>query len=97
MGLVLVNPDELVRQADFEEVCQGALDSKAEPSTRYAAMFNEVTINNARKWLFHHPDDADLVPTQLHDPIDVEIESTVPDFRAADPKSPTDDAEDSQN
>jgi hypothetical protein len=60
----------------------GSLDSKAEPSTRYAAMFNDATIHNAREWVFHHPDDAELVPEKLHDPVREEIQSALPDFRA---------------
>lgn len=82
MGLVLVNPERLVRQDGFGEISKGSLDSTANPSTIYASMFNDATVRNAREWLFHHPDDADLVPADLHDPVREEIQSTMPDFRA---------------
>ena len=32
-----------------------------------AHFFNNHTIANARRWIFHHPDDAALLPDDLAD------------------------------
>lgn len=81
MGLVLSSPEPWFERVHIDEVSAGALDGQAEPSTRYAAMFNYATVQNSREWIFHHPDDADLVPADLHEPVRDEVAATVPDFR----------------
>jgi hypothetical protein len=43
-------------------------------TTRLAQLFNFDTANNARKYLLHHPDDADMLSNiPLHEPVDREI------------------------
>lgn len=46
----------------LEEILSGSEDQTLNASTKVVRFFNPTTINNARIWLFHHPDDAALVP-----------------------------------
>lgn len=47
------------------DVVSGHFDTIAEGSTYLAEQFNAATIRNARECIFHHPDDASLVPAEL--------------------------------
>lgn len=60
-----------------EDIVAGRHDHEQSGSTRWADLFNSHTIGNARNWLFHHPDDAGLIPDQLSGPRDREVESEV--------------------
>ncbi|WP_104044047.1 DUF4238 domain-containing protein [Arthrobacter sp. ZGTC412] len=85
VGLLLSNPMALVEEAAdrktprelLEDVISGRYDHEQAGSTKMAQLFNSHTIANARNWLFHHPDDADLVPDELPGPRNREVESEV--------------------
>lgn len=48
-----------------ERVLSGELDYEEEPSDHYERFFNLHTTMNASEWIFHHPDDAGLIPAEL--------------------------------
>lgn len=74
IGLLLGNPEEFFGNVDAEEVATGRFDITQAPSTAMANLFNDAAIDNARQWIFHHPEDAHLVPDDLPHPRDKEIE-----------------------
>lgn len=80
IGLVLSSHANDLAGVHIDEVMGGELDWLLTPTTRYASMFNQATIQNAREWIFHHPDDSDFVPDKLGDPLQSEVASTVPEF-----------------
>jgi len=82
IGLVLSSHASDLPGVSISEVMAGGVDWQLPPTTRYASMFNRATLENAREWVFHHPDDSDLVPDDLNDPVEVEVASTVPEFLA---------------
>jgi hypothetical protein len=57
-----------------DEVATGRFDLAQTPSTAAANLFNEATIRNTRQWIFHHPDDTHLVPEDLPEPKNKEME-----------------------
>lgn len=72
MGLLLGNPDPLIEDADEQEMVArgestegGAFDRELVPSVAMANLFNSQALSNAHKWVFHHPDDGELVPSDL--------------------------------
>ncbi|WP_395405745.1 DUF4238 domain-containing protein (plasmid) [Arthrobacter sp. UC242_113] len=87
VGLLLSHPGpvfaEMVDQkqqepeAVAEDIVAGRHDHEQTGSTKWAQLFNSHTIANARNWLFYHPEDADLIPDDLPDPRDREVESEV--------------------
>jgi hypothetical protein len=85
VGLLMSHPgpvfEEMAGKKAPEEVAEdivaGRHDHNQPGSTKWAHLFNRHTIANARNWLFHHPDDADLVPDELAAPRDREEESEV--------------------
>jgi hypothetical protein len=59
-------------------VVSGHFDATAEGSTHLAEQFNAATIRNARECIFHHPDDASLVPAELPEPRYDELSTSDP-------------------
>ncbi len=78
VGLLLATP--LAGRVPVEEVRNGRFDFGYPPSTIWARLFNENTISSTREWLFHHPDDAHVVPDDLPQPRTTEITSNVDEF-----------------
>lgn len=87
VGLLLSHPGPVFQEAVdqqqqergkvAEDIVAGRHDHEQAGSIEWAHLFNGHTTANARNWLFHHPDDADLVPKELHGPRDREVESEV--------------------
>lgn len=85
VGLLLSDPMALIEEAAdritppelLEDVINGRYDHEQVGSTKMAQLFNSHTMANARNWVFHHPDDADLVPDELPAPRDREVDSKV--------------------
>ncbi|MGO4592131.1 DUF4238 domain-containing protein [Paenarthrobacter sp. 2TAF44] len=87
VGLLLSHPGpvfaEMVDQkqqepeAVAEDIVAGRHDYEQTGSTKWAQLFNRHTTANARNWIFHHPEDADLIPKDLPGPRDREVESEV--------------------
>jgi len=70
-GLILASPDPFIDAAqDAEAVRRGTFDRQQKGTTQYERFFNVSTSVNARRWIFHHPDDARFVPPELPDPSD---------------------------
>ncbi|WP_052207107.1 DUF4238 domain-containing protein [Sinomonas humi] len=79
IGLMLANPEPMFGEVTAGDVATGRFDITQPPSSRAARTFNWATLNNAREWIFHHPDDAALVPQDLPEPTSEEIDvSDVP-------------------
>jgi hypothetical protein len=54
-------------------------DATADGSTYLAGVFNDAAINNARQCIFHHPDDASLIPSELPEPSSAEVSTDHPE------------------
>lgn len=61
----------------MDEILNGKHDHEIAGSTKMAGLFNSHTISNARNWVFHHPNDADLLPDDLPTPRIREVDSEV--------------------
>lgn len=83
IGLILSTHVNDLPDYAYGEVVQGRADWELTPTTRYAKMFNRATVENAREWIFHHPDDSHLVPANLHEPVRSEVASNVTEVLAA--------------
>ncbi|TYC95862.1 DUF4238 domain-containing protein [Arthrobacter echini] len=81
IGLLLSDPtptfegitDEAEKRAVAESNATGVSDAEIPPTTAMAKLFNSHTIANTRQWLFHHPDDVGLVPDELPEPREQEV------------------------
>lgn len=70
VGIMMVAPEHSDQPND---VAHGRTDAILDGSTYLAKIFNETTIESARDFLFHHPDDAYLVPEQLPAPRQMQL------------------------
>lgn len=84
-GLLLGNPEAFFGKISGAEVATGRFDHRGEPSTAVAQMFNDATIENARQWVYHHPDDKAVVPEKLPEPRTVEIQTSSPEVFSGEP------------
>ncbi|MCP2267978.1 Protein of unknown function (DUF4238) [Actinokineospora diospyrosa] len=73
VGLMMIDPIPFVDHLRFEDVAQGQADTREPPTSRLANMFNHATARNARRWIFHHPDDSSLIGNELPPPRTTEI------------------------
>lgn len=80
-GLLLGDPDQIDGHFGIEAVAAGKCDTILPPTSAYANLLNDSAVDNAREWVFHHPDDTAVVPEALPDPRQVEITASMPDFR----------------
>lgn len=75
IGLLLGNPEPVWEEEQAtgqrttaqiaERMATGGYDHEQDGSTKMAQLFNGHTLSNARSWVFHHPEDAALVPDDL--------------------------------
>lgn len=88
VGLLLGNPQPLFEKAaDWQsleelrnEIASGDYDNEQPGSTTRARFFNSHTIDNARSWIFYHPQDGSLIPEDLSGLRDREVPSeAIPD------------------
>ncbi|WP_077487837.1 DUF4238 domain-containing protein [Sinomonas mesophila] len=78
VGLLLGNPQPLFEEAAgqtaltelWDQIVAGGHDREMAGTTKMARLLNSHTIANARNWVFHHPDDAGLVPGEFPGPRD---------------------------
>ncbi|ADD45072.1 hypothetical protein Snas_5440 [Stackebrandtia nassauensis DSM 44728] len=80
VGLLMGNPGPLMRALSYEAVAAGVADRLERPSQLPPSFFNTVTIANARRWIFCHPRDKSMIPSDLPEPCDQEILMPVDDF-----------------
>ena len=73
VGLLMTDPEPVMAHVSREEVAEGRLDGEEFPSTQLARMINSSTIHNARRFLYHHPDDESRVPHSLPEPVGAEV------------------------
>ncbi|OIQ94668.1 hypothetical protein GALL_233260 [mine drainage metagenome] len=68
--------------SDLEfETEPGDADVELPASTELARMFNQMTVSNARRWIFLHPDDEAVVDAfALHEPRHIEMIAPDNDF-----------------
>ena len=76
VGLMLADPEPLIDRLTVDQVREARADFDLPPSTAHARDLNAATIRNTREWIFHHPDDSELLPADLPKPVRTEI-STV--------------------
>lgn len=76
VGLMLADPEPLIDRLPVEQVREGHADFELTPSSDDARDFNTATIRNTREWIFHHPDDSDLVPAKLPEPVATEVSTS---------------------
>ncbi len=72
-ALLMTDPSRLAEHVTRDFVASGALDDIETPSAAWARALRALTVRNARRFIYHHPDDARLVPTDLHEPAAMEI------------------------
>lgn len=74
LGLVLTDPLPLAeRGMSIIDVVAGKADLELPPSASYARLFNHSMFSSARRHVFHHPHDGDVVPYDLPEPADTEM------------------------
>ncbi|MFS0700029.1 DUF4238 domain-containing protein [Cellulomonas sp. 179-A 4D5 NHS] len=74
VALVMGDPEPFMdNNVPVQKIRSGACDSQQVGTTAIARSLNEGTIRNSTEWLFHHPDDATLIPERLPEPRDVAI------------------------
>ncbi len=73
---MLADPKPLIDRLTVDQVRESRADFDLPPSTAHARDFNAATIRNTREWIFHHPDDSELLPAELPKTVRTEI-STV--------------------
>ncbi|MGN9912707.1 DUF4238 domain-containing protein [Phytohabitans sp. LJ34] len=74
VGLLMADPSPLFGHITLDAVAEGRVDSRQPGTVQLADLFNNATINNARMWIFHHPEDRALLNRDLPEPREVEIE-----------------------
>ena len=79
-ALVMTDPSRLAEHVTREFVASGALDRVEAPSAVWARSLRALTVRNARRFIYHHPDDVHLVPEDLHEPASMEIIPPTGDF-----------------
>lgn len=87
IGLLLTDPHPLWEEEEeaghrepaevMERTASGSYDFEAPASAKMAQLFNTHTLANARSWVFHHPDDAGLIPDHVAPSRDREVEMEV--------------------
>ncbi len=81
LGLVLTDPLPLAQEGmSIIDVVAGKADLDPPPSSSYARLFNHSMFSSARRHVFHHPDDGDVVPYDLPEPADTEMAPVDGDF-----------------
>lgn len=85
IGLMMMSPPSAAHVDQFRDdvaraTLDGELDGVEPPTARLAVMFNALAVSNARRWLYHHPDDTHLVPEELPEPRVREMEISGTNF-----------------
>ena len=97
IGLLMTDPRQLIEnKVPVERVHLAQFDAEMAPTAAHAKLMNDATVRNARRWIFHHPNDRELVGDDLPDPLEAEFETSGGDFvemgkrmRAHQAKTPT--------
>jgi hypothetical protein len=81
-ALLMTDPGPIADRTTREHVATGALDLTPPPSVKWARVLRGATLGNARQFIYHHPDDTQLVPSKLPEPALSEIVAPSNDFVA---------------
>lgn len=69
LGLLMSSPEPAIElKIPVETLYEGNADSRQVGTTELANLFNMHTAAHASQWVFHHPDDARSVPSELPAP-----------------------------
>jgi hypothetical protein len=79
-GLVMVDPRPLMKMTAPEAVEAGIFDTEMTPEQVPARLFHHTVICNTRRWIFHHPNDGELIGEDLPELSDSEIREPDTDF-----------------
>ena len=60
----------------------GKLDREEPANTKWARALRALSVRNARRFIYYHPHDTDLVPEDLPEPASTEIVAPTNDFVA---------------
>lgn len=67
----------------FETAADGRMDWREKGSTSYEHILNDATLSWSREWLYHHPDDAAVLPDDLPEPRTHEFDTSGGNFAKA--------------
>lgn len=77
LGLLMSDPMIMVERLEVDDpriqtirtaVVSGDADNVQVGTTAMERLFNEHTAGSAREYVYHHPDDGQFVPDELHEP-----------------------------
>lgn len=77
LGLLMTDPTVVLERLGADDpriqrirgaVLRGEADRVEAGTTAMEKLFNDYTAGSAREYLYHHPDDANFVPSKLHEP-----------------------------
>lgn len=69
LGLIMSDPMPVIESGAKVEITRaGRLDHVQAGTVKLQRFFNDLTLSSAGYWIYHHPDDADVVPADLPDP-----------------------------
>ncbi|HWJ65301.1 MAG TPA: DUF4238 domain-containing protein [Nocardioides sp.] len=69
IGLLMSDPTPVIAAgADVMLTRAGKVDHELPGTVRLQQLFNDRTILSAGQWVYHHPDDEDVVPAELPEP-----------------------------
>lgn len=72
LGLVMSDPIRVIEAGVKVEVTRaGRLDHVTTGTVRLQEMFNNVAVSSASQWIYHHPEDISVVPSDLPEPTPV--------------------------
>lgn len=78
----MTDPSPVAEHVTRDFVASAALDREEPASTRWASALRALTVRNARRFVYHHPADAGLVPDELTEAATMEIVAPTNDFVA---------------
>lgn len=74
LGLLMSDPMVVAHAVPVERIREGQLDHAEQGTTYMERFLNGLTVGNASKWIYHHPEDGKFVPMTLPEPSPVSME-----------------------
>ena len=81
-ALLMTDPAPVAEHVTREYVGAGTLDRVEPANTKWARALRALAVGNARRFIYHHPNDSSLVPEDLPEPASTEIVAPTNDFVA---------------
>ncbi len=80
-AILMVDPLPFIEKGlTLEMAAEGRMDWRDHGTTRYQKLINHATLSWSRAWLYHHPEDAAVIPDELPEPRLVEFETSGSNF-----------------